>query len=324
MERLALAFTIAIVLTWVSHTVTFVNLAESIWNQKAILSGSAMRYDGAETFIAPFYNRILFPLLLAATEYLVPYGSDVQRFLLLRIATVTGCIFIVYTSIARRQGDSTATVLLLASALFLIPTFAHLWVLPGDIFDFLFCFFAFLYIAERKYASALGVAILTAINRESGAFAAIAYLAFNYGREPFVRLAFRVGLLAILPYAAAVAIRSAILGENFSGTGQYLMVSFNLAQISAFFSKPSPVGFPFLILAMALILVGIVKQTMKDQVLRLRAFLATTAIAAISLVFGIVSEPRVFIPCLSLCLAWSVFRPHVSEMSLSVQNDQKQ
>jgi hypothetical protein len=74
----------------------------------------------------------------------------------------------------------------------------------------------------ENFLSALTVACLTAINRESGAFAAIFYICMSAGRERSLPLAWRSLLLGFVPYVGGILVPKLILEDALAAesTGQ--------------------------------------------------------------------------------------------------------
>jgi hypothetical protein len=299
------------ILVWVSHTVTFQHLEESIHNQFAFIRAEPFIFVGKPLVIPAFYNRILFPAIFVFLGKILPSLTDVQIFLGLRFLSFLFCLAAIYIAAHRRWHSSTSDPLIVSSvlALSMVPTFNHGWVNSSDIFDLTFCFFMFLYVVEGKFVPAFLIACLTAINRETGAFAAIAFVCFAFGKQKFQSIALRAIMLAFIPYSAAVLVRKLVLGSKLAleSTGQwYTGFSYNFALLTEAFKRPSPVGWPLLLFASMVLpwLVFLRRHTTQD--FRFRVTSAFLVIFVITAAIGINAEVRTFIPCAALLIACTV------------------
>ena len=194
-------------------------------------------------------------------------------------------------------------------ALSMIPTFAHGWVHTSDILDLTLCFFMFLFVAEWSFWLAFAVACLTAINRETGAFAAIFYICIAIGRERWLPLAWRTLILGLVPYAGAILVRKWFLRDLFASesTGQwYTGFSYNLDLLVAAIKHPSPVGWPLLLFAMMVFPWLMFLNREMDSPTRARVILAFVGVFIITAAIGINAEVRTFIPCISLLAAGTI------------------
>jgi hypothetical protein len=204
------------ILVFVSYSLTFAHLGETIANQYATVNGQPFVFDGRSAVIEPFYNRILFPAILVSTRIALPQLTDAQTFLLLRFFSFIICLTALYQAVYRRtakQVQETASVCFVV-ALAMLPTFNHGWVHTSDIFDLTFSFFIFLYLAEQKFSPALIVALLTAVNRETGAFAGVVYVCLFYRKEKPTIFLLRSIILGFFPYGGAILVRKIVLGHQ--------------------------------------------------------------------------------------------------------------
>src|SRR5262245_49141977 len=128
------------ILVFVSHSITFQHIEESIHAQFALLRGEPFIADGKPIVIHPFYNRILFPAVFVFLRNILPGPTDVQIFLGLRFLSFLLCLTAIYIAAHRRWRSSTSDPLLASSilALSMVPTFNHAWVHSSDIFDLTF------------------------------------------------------------------------------------------------------------------------------------------------------------------------------------------
>ena len=306
-KGISIVLALSVILVFVSHTVTFSHLEESIFNQYATVRGEPFVSDGKRIVIEPFYNRIIFPWVFVLLTKMMRGWTDVQLFLLLRFASFVICLSLIYVAAYRRRILPTNEVLvaLCAIALCMIPTFAHGWVHPSDILDLTLCLFMFLYIAEEKFLPAFLVACLTAVNRETGAFAAVAYICFSVGIQKWNLIAVRALLLGGVPYLGAILVRKLVLGEQLplGSSGQwYTGLSYNLDLWIEAIRRPSPIGWPMLLFAMMVFpwLFFLARNSTNE--FRLRGATAFFASFAITAAVGINAEVRTFIPCVALLI----------------------
>jgi hypothetical protein len=308
------------ILLWVNTD--FAHLQENIDNEFRLIQGKPFIFDGKPLVISAFYNRILFPGIFLFLTKILPSLTHVQVFLGLRFLSFLFCLTTIYVAANRRWQSSTSDPLMVSSilALSMVPTgtAAH----SGDIFDLTFCFFMFLYVAEGKFLPAFFVACLTAINRETGAFAAIAYLCITFGKQKYQLMAVRAVMLGFIPYLAAVLVRKLVLGSQLpiTSTGQwYTGFSHNLGLLLEALKRPSPVGWPILLFAMLVLpwLMFLRRHTVPD--FKFRVACAFLGIFVITAAVGINSELRTFIPCVALLMACAVAAPDPSWAKCNVE-----
>jgi hypothetical protein len=323
-KGVSIVLALSVILVFISHSITFSHLEETIFNQYALVRGEPFVSDGKRIVIEPFYNRILFPAVFVLFTKMFHSWTDVQAFLLLRFISFVICLSLIYLAAYRRLTvvKRDVAIVLCAVAICMIPPFAHGWVHSSDIFDLTFCLFMFLYIAEDKFLLAFFVACLTAVNRETGAFAAVAYVCFSFGNERVSLVAVKAALLGLIPYLGAVFVRKLVLGDQLSlplessghwytslaynlalWTGQwYTGLTYNFALWVEAFKRPSPIGWPMLLFAMMVFpwLVFLGRSSTRD--FKIRGFAAFFATVAITAAIGINAEARTFIPCVALLI----------------------
>jgi hypothetical protein len=195
----------------------------------------------------------------------------------------------------------------------------------SDIFDLTLCFFMFLFVAERNFWLAFAVACLTAINRETGAFASVFYICMAVGRERWLPLTWRCLILGLAPYVGAILVRKWFLGDLLAAesTGQwYTGFSSNLERLLEAIRRPSPIGWPLLLFAMMVFPWLMFLNRAMDPELRNRVILAFVGVFTVTAAIGINSEVRTFIPCVALLAAgtfaawrWSADAPPLHEKS---------
>jgi hypothetical protein len=79
--------------------------------------------------------------------------------------------------------------------------------MASDIFDLTFTFFYVPICGEEDLLACSGNGVFNAINRETGAFAAVFYICMTAGRERWLPLAWRSLLLGFVPYIGAILVR---------------------------------------------------------------------------------------------------------------------
>jgi len=313
-KDVAMIFCVSSILGYVSHATSYAVLDSMINNQFALLRGQPMVWaDGQVAYILPFYNRILWPGLFWIVAKL--FGSIASLkilFTLLRFATYFVCLFAIFQAIKSRLDTAVCKYdqneLLIFISFSFIPSFFHPGLPGGDIIDCALCFAMFMFVIEGNFLFAFGLACLTAANRETGSFAGVLYLVLYYRREAWITYISKVLLLATTPYILAIIIRRTIIDVG-SVTGQ-MITGFltNIDFLGGWVRNPSPFGWLPLLLSMFFlsIFVFITSNNMKGE--RVRVFVALGVICGISATIGIIAEPRVFIPCLSLLYAATTAR----------------
>jgi hypothetical protein len=316
-KGISIVFALSVILTFISHNYPFQHLNESIYNQFAVIRGEPMVFNGYSSFMAPFYNRVLFPSIFVFVRAVLHSPTDVQIFLGLRFLSFLFCLSIIYIAINRRRHSSTNDPFMVCSvvALSMVPTFKGGWVHTSDIFDLTFCFFMFLYVVEEKIFSAFFIACLTAINRETGGFAGVVYVCLTVGKQRWQAIAVRAVMLTVVPYAAAVLLRRFMLGDHLlEAVGQYPQtivvlgqwytgLSYLVGQLIETFERPSPIDWPSLLFAMLVLpaLVFLNRRTTSE--FKVRVALGFFAIIGITATFAVISEVRTSLPAVAWLIA---------------------
>lgn len=311
LSGLVLSFLLAATFVAVSHVANFPHLQESVGNQLALIRGQPFVFDGKSTYIEPHYNRILFPVLLSFSREVMVNWTDVQLFLLLRFLTSAACFFAIYLAAIDRMAPADTLLICLAAVFCLITQVPAGWIQPGDIIDLTLCFFMFLWLLEGRFAAGLVIACVTAVNRETGAFAGIAYFVLNVGHTGWVALILRVVLLGVVPFLLAVAVRRIVLPGTValvSGGQTFWGWEANFRDVLEAVTAPRPTGWLMLLLAM-LVVPWLVAFVRRPQAIGFGRMLAVFAlIFGISGYVGIIREVRVFLPCVSFIFACVVAR----------------
>jgi hypothetical protein len=323
-KGMSIIFALSVILTFVAHNYPFLHLNDSIYNQFAVIRGEPMIFNGHSSFMTPFYNRLLFPSIFVFVRSVLHNPTDVQIFLGLRFLSFLFCLSIIYIAIHRRCHSSTNDPFMVCSvvALSMIPTFRHGWVHTDDIFDLTFCFFMFLYLVEEKLLAAFFIACLTAINRETGGFAGVAYIFLAVGRQRWQAIAVPAIMLAVVPYTAAVLLRRFMLGDHLaiaadgsavvsSITGQWYTglpyLEANLMEVLNL-ERLSPIGWPSVLFAMFVLPALVFLNRRTSSEFKVRVALAFFAIFGITAAFAVIPEVRTSLPCVAWFIACATAR----------------
>lgn len=307
---LALAFAVAVVAAGIAARVQLGDMADVIDVERRMLAGEDIAVGNV--ILTNLYNRILFPFVFVQSMRMLPSFDPGHLFMALRFASFLLCFALMFTSIDRRAGragvDPAATCLAVGLA-FIASLVRHPEPHTSDIFDLALMFYVFLNIVEGRTGIAFALACLTAVNRESGAFAGIAYFLLRAGGERPVRLLANSLLLTIVPYALAVGVRRLVYQGTLPATdlGQFLTgLPLNLATVWIDFKRFNPGNDFYLLVAMTVLAVLPFARRAVDADFRVRVSAAVVAIALVSLLFGLVREIRIFLPCVALLAAAAV------------------
>lgn len=171
-------------------------------------------------------------------------------------------------------------------------------------------FYVFLHLMEGRVVFAFCLAVLTAVNRESGAFAGVFYFFLRAGTERLVRVVGVSAVLAVVPYMLALGVRRFVYQHDIpsAGAGQmFTGFQINVADMLRDFSRLNPANDLALLVAMfALPVLMVCGRTTLAPGEKKRVALAFVAIFLVTFQFGLVREIRIFIPCLALLAAATV------------------
>jgi len=322
--RLAVALAVALVAAAVSARAQLSDLALVIDLERQVLSGQQLTDRGY--LVPPLFNRVLFPFLYVQAARLLPGFDPGHLFVALRFAVIFACFALIFSSIDRRAAragvDPVATFLAVGFA-YTATVIRHPMPHTSDIIDLALMFYVFLNLVEGRTGIALALACATAVNRESGAFAGIAYVLLRAGSERPVRLLANGALLAIVPYALAIAVRRFVHQGDLPAntTGQLLVgLPSNLRDMLTDFLRFNPWNDFYLLVAMVAFAVLVFARRPAPAAFRWRIAGATVAIALASLEFGEVREIRIFLPCLALLAAAAVADPGAAQRSRGVSS----
>lgn len=305
-----LAFAVAVIAAAVSTRSQLGNIAAAIEVERRILTGEDIS-DG-KVILTTLYNRVLFPYIFVRATSLLTSFDPGHLFMALRFASFLLCFALMFSSIDRRAGragtDPAATCLAIGMA-FVSSLIRHPEPSSSDIFDLALMFYVFLNLLEGRIGIAFALACLTALNRESGAFAGVAYFLLRAGKETPTRLLATSSLLAVVPYALAIGVRRFVYQGTLPATdpGQILTgLPLAFATMWIDLTRFNPGNDLYLLVAMTVLAaMPFARRTMPPE-LRARIIIATLAVALITLVFGLVREIRIFLPCVALLAAAAV------------------
>lgn len=300
----------AILAIAVSHKTQHGKLPHTLAVERSMVSGEPVEVQGQ--ILYPIYNRILFPFAFSQLAKLAPPEAVPHLFVGARFVAFAACFFLMFASIdarAARSGANAMATCLVTGIAFTMTVIHHPEPVSSDILDLMIMYFAFLYLMEGRIVIAFVLACLTAVNRETGAFAGIAYFLLRAGNERPVRLLATSAALTLIPFVLAIAVRRMVFqGEIPAATlGQWMVgLPVNLATMATDVLRFNPAN-NFYVLAATIGLPALL-LICRDlpSPLKVRVFASCIAIFIVSLMFGMVREIRVFMPCISLLLAATV------------------
>jgi hypothetical protein len=287
--------------------------AEAIEMELAILNGQPFHESGNLTYMPAFQNRLLFPVLLKLGSILGVF-SLAGWYVFWRLFTALA-MFFAFSQVLRSigAGIKLTGAGMLSLAYCLVFTFSLPLVLTSDFPDAMFTCLFVLASLQRKRWLLLVLAVIAAANRESAAFAGVIWF-FIYGLNKERRIDLResgfAALVSICSYATALLLRYELGGwQAINSHTQLLALRTNLFVVGQFLQHPlSP--FTWLGLTLCMITPFVLWIFLNRQVLTFvqkRVLLAAGTIALASLIFGIISELRIFIPSIVLLLIVSVW-----------------
>lgn len=302
------------------------NRHEIIQMQFDLLQGKDYVLNGRPMYLAPFQNRVLFPLALVAVTRLGVLDAN-DSYLILRLAETVLAFLTMYWAARAISGGSPklAAVGMLLLAYCLILTFGFNWEHPTDMLDVVFTALMVLATVRHRASLLLLVALFAATNRESAAFAGVMWgicYGLNEKRKPNLPELGRAFLLTAIPYAAVLLLRYAFGGARaIVGETQMITAITSLRsdlQILLDYTTP----FNWLTLGIAMFvppLLWAASNWRTMHYLQRRLVYTALVLVLISFLFGILSELRIFIPSiviLVLTALWSE-ATHVPSPSLS-------
>ena len=306
-----LGLCLGLVVAWVSLNLRAGNRADTLYNLHAVLDGAPFRTGGELRGDLPFYNRVLFPLLHRGLARALPFASESQCYLLLRILSFQAA-FLAFALVCRRGLGAAQTATALATALLAVATVASFnfpWEEPSDALDLLVIALGVGAAVRRRFLWALGLAIVFAANRESAAFLGLIWAAVTVSRpdssrsdwphndwphndwphNDWPRRLVEGGAISLLSYGTAMALKT-MVGPVF--IANYSTPAINLGKLRDSIVAPDPLGWLAMLVALVLLFAACADWRAAG-----RRFLALAALfAGLALLFGLISELRVFLP----------------------------
>jgi len=277
--------------------------------ERAILRGQPFHNkSGYLIYIPAFQNRVLFPALLETGAHIGIFSVNAW-YALIRFTTSIFMFAVFWLALRMNAGADQRVAftgqLLLAYCL--IGTFNITLVLTNDFPDAMFT--ASFVVVALRYNRILFfiLAIIAATNRESSAFAGLIWV-FLYGIDDNRKINWRESafgaLVSVFSYGVVILLRYVFGGaEAIKSNTQSLDLKTNLYQIVQFAKHPTPFSWAGLICCMtAPCVFWLVMNREFLSLLHMRLILAACAIAAISIFFGNISEPRIFIPSIVIAI----------------------
>jgi hypothetical protein len=286
---------------------------ESVAMERAILRGQPFYSSGHLVYAAPWQNRVLFPSVL---ELGIHFGilTAGEWYVLLRLLFCVAMFAVFWLAL---RTDAKADIKLAGTGLLLLSyclvlTFTTPYGMTSDFPDATFAVIFIVLSLRRKRWLLLPVSVLAAVNRESSAFAGVIWL-FMYGIDDTRRIHWKE-----VCYSAWITISSLIfvllLRYGFGGSKaitshtQRLPIAVNFHELKTLVLHPTPFSWAGLIFATILPVIMWILSNRESLTLTQKRLLGTAcAIAFVSLLFGYVGEPRIFIPSIVITIFVAVW-----------------
>lgn len=298
---LVLALSLGLIVAATSLALRFNTRPETVYNLSAVLNGLPFR-AGDERSDLPFYNRILFPAIHQIAVRLAPFLSESQWYLLLRIAAFQGAFagFVLVTFSALTRNVTTIGFAAALLAMSTIASFSFPYEEPTDALDLLVMALGVGAALSRRFILCLALAILFAANRESAAYLGIIWATLTLSPERWLRRILEGGAICMASYAATMLIR--YLNTGPSPTKNWTTPLNNIETLIEALTKFSPVSWLVMIVAATALFLC----NLNWSVPLVRRFVLLAAIfVGPAVLFGLVNEVRVFLPCFAM-LAFAV------------------
>ena len=274
---------------------------ETVSLQQAILRAEPGTLDGRSIYFPQFQNRILFPIVLAATVQLT--GIEPRRaYVLLRILSAWLAFWLVMRAAERISGSperATQTAALLAVALIL--TFNHPWEHPTDVLDIAVFAIAMPWTIERRYGRLMALAIVASTNRESSVFLSLLWGAVEWSKTGRSRLLLiqTIGL-GLAATVTVMSLRFGMAGMR-AVAGPDMPIGYTIASLRAFLRHPSPHDWPILMVAVLILCATAVwnRPINREQAAILAAGVLMALLSGIG---GAAEELRVYLPTITVAV----------------------
>jgi hypothetical protein len=273
---------------------------DTLHNLSAVLHGEPFKTGDTFRTDLPFYNRLLFPLVHHLLSRWLPFASENQWYLLLRITAFQGaflafglaCTFGLGTE--RSAAGFAMTLLAVAT----VVSFNFPWEEPSDALDLAMCALGTWAALRQRFLACLALSIVFAANRESATFLGVIWFALVMSRERWLRPAIEGGAICVLSYGTSYALKTA-LGP--ASRPNWVVPWANLERLAEAVLPFNLLGWLSMLAATLLLLVVCANPRLPQ----VRRFLVLAALLALpSLVYGLVNELRIFLPTFTmLCFA---------------------
>jgi hypothetical protein len=312
---LALAFALAVIVSTVSHFIAdrYANRAVTVNQQLAILERRPfIDTNGQVGDVPEFRNRILVPALV---KLVIAVGrpQPVTAYFAVRVL----CAFTMFAFMgwyaAAAASPRAVLPLLSVLALILIASFNHPLEFPSDFLDVLFTT-AFVYAARSRRAAIAIAAVLVGVTaRESAAFAGVIWWFCASG--PRGRRALVSTALVALALAATTALRYEfhVAGGSVFNS---IAVRGSLQSVErSLFTNPAPQLWSVGLIVIAALLWHWLDLARSWAPIDGAVLRAAAVVLAITLVFGVIHELRIYMPVVTCVLLAGV--PHDVESQKS-------
>lgn len=294
------ALSLGLIVAAISVNLRFATRLDTLHNLGAVLQGEPFKTGDVFRADLPFYNRILFPLAHRLMSRWLPFASEGQWYLLLRIASFQ-MAFLVFGLTCRRGIGTSRLTAGLAMALLGIATvtsFNFPWEETSDALDMVVTAAGVWAALRRRFLVCLALSILFAANRESAAFLGLIWFVLMAKRDRWRRPAIEGGVICVLSYGTALALKIAlgpVLRPNWA------VARNNLDRLTEALADFKPLGWlPMLVATLVMLL--LFADTRLPQVQRFLLLAATFIV--LNIWFGLVNELRIFLPTfIMLCFA---------------------
>ena len=253
--------------------------------------------------IPQFQNRVLAPALVFAAREILPTSiTDKSVWYLARFLSAALAYVTLYWLVVRMTGGRLRALLAvgLVSFAYLWTPMAHPWEYTSDFFDVMFTALIVALALAERHLLLLAVVVVAAMNRESAAFAGIVSIciaAARYGMSWRQWPRFVPGV-ACMAAAAAVVVGLRRGLAQVPAVDQEIGLLSMLGDPDHLRSLLQPTGVLPMLFATALVFGVVLWRLPSPWSADQRALLAASAIcAAITLVLGIPTELRVWLPC---------------------------
>ncbi len=294
------ALGLGLIVAAASLNLRFATRADTLYNLSAVLHGEPFKTGTDFRPDLPFYNRLLFPLVHHGLSRLLPFASESQWYVLLRIVAFQAALFAFGLACsfglgAQRAAAGFAMALLAVAT---VVSFNFPWEEPSDALDLMVCALGTWAALRRRFFTCLALSIVFAANRESATFLGVIWFVLEVSRERWRRPAIEGGVICVLSYGTSYALKIALGPTN---RPNWAVAWFNLKRLVEALTAFNPLGWLPMLVATLLLLV-----VCADPRLPLvRRFLALAVLLALpNLVYGLVNELRIFLPTfMMLCFA---------------------